>query len=69
MIGSSVSTQTDFCDLGQYLEVFHLVECGITLELAIHDRRGGKVWSRLADRGSVHDEYVLRVYVEKVDSN
>ena len=36
-----------------------LVENELTLELAIHDRRGGKVWSRLADRGSVHIEDVF----------
>jgi len=36
-----------------------LVENELTLELAIHDRRGGKVWRRLADRGSVHIEDVF----------
>lgn len=59
MVGRGVCTQTDFCDHSQGLEVVLLVESGLTLELAIHDRRGGEVWSRLTDRGSVHVECVL----------
>ena len=65
MVSASVGTQTDFCNASQCLEAFLLGKGGLTLELAIHNRRGGKVWSRLADRGSVHVEYI----VENVDGN
>jgi hypothetical protein len=58
VIGLIVCFQTDFCTGGQYLEVVLLFVCKITLELAIHDRRGGKVWSRLSHRGSVHVDFV-----------
>jgi hypothetical protein len=58
VIGLIVCFQTDFCNVDQYLEVVLLLMCDITLELPIHDRRGGKVWSRLSDRGSVHVDFV-----------
>jgi hypothetical protein len=54
MVGFVVCLQTDFCVTSQCLGVIWLVEREITLEFAIHDRRGGKVWSRLADRCSDH---------------
>jgi hypothetical protein len=60
VVGLIVCSQTDFCIPSQRLEVIWLVKCEITLQLAIHDRCGGKVRSRLSNRGSDHIECVLK---------
>jgi hypothetical protein len=60
VVGLIVCFQTDFCNVGQYLRIVLLSMCEITFELAIHDRRSSKVWSRLSDRGFDHVEVVLR---------